>query len=135
MGTIHQIFLVLAYIVAIGFVIIGIDDLFLDLGFIYYLFRHRKRPILQVQELKNKPEQWIAVFIPAWKEGDIVNHMAEFAVKVLLYEKYDIFIGVYPNDAETCSCVDKWGAMDARIHKCTGSHACPTSNADCLNWQ
>lgn len=134
MDAIHHFFWVLAYIAAVGFLISGLDDFFFDLQFVRYLFATSDRPHITVQELKNKPEQWIAVFVPAWKEGGVVNRMAEYAVKVLLYQKYDIFIGVYPNDPETCGCVDKVVAACPRIHKVMVPHPGPTSKADCLNW-
>jgi len=134
MELIHTIFWALAYIAAVGFLISGLDDFFFDMQFVRYLFATKDRPHITVQELKNKPEQWIAVFVPAWKEGGVVNRMAEYAAKVLLYQKYDIFIGVYPNDLETCSCVDKVAAMCPRIHKVMVPHPGPTSKADCLNW-
>ena len=64
----------------------------------------------------------------------MVNKMAEYATRVVLYEKYDIFIGVYPNDPETNRCVDEICAAQPRIHKVVVPHPGPTSKADCLNW-
>lgn len=133
METLSQIFIVLAYIAAIGFFIFGLDDLVFDVQFIRHLTRTRNQKHTTVAELRAKPEQYIAIFVPAWSEGGIVNRMADYAVKVLEYERYDIFIGVYPNDPETIACVDAIAKTCPRIHKAVCPEPGPTSKADCLN--
>ena len=134
MEVIEQISLVLAYVAAIGFLVSGLDDLFFDSLFLNYLFKSRKKPGIPLKELKLAPEQWVAVCVPAWQEGGVVDKMAEYAAGVVRYEKYDIFIGVYLNDRETNSCVDRICAENPRIHKVTVPHPGPTCKADCLNW-
>src|SRR6266850_40183 len=134
MEIVEHIFLVLAYVAVIGFLINGLDDLFFDIGFLHFLVRTRNKPHLTLQDLKLVPEQWIALLVPAWQEGGVVNKMAEYASRICIYERYDIFIGVYPNDPETIQCVDKLCAVNSRIHKVVVPHAGPTSKADCLNW-
>lgn len=134
MEVVETIFLVLAYIAVIGFLISGLDDLFFDSQFLVYLFRGRKTPPVTLNDLKLVPEQWIALMVPAWQEGGVVNKMAEYASRNILYERYDIFIGVYPNDPETNRCVDELCAQNPRIHKVLVPHPGPTSKADCLNW-
>jgi adsorption protein B len=134
MDFVENTFLVLAYVVVIGFLINGLDDLLFDSQFLVYLFRQRKKPRIALKDLKLAPEQWIAVFVPAWQEGGVVNKMADYASRVLTYERYDIFIGVYPNDRETTRCVDELCAQNPRIHKVLVPHPGPTSKADCLNW-
>src|SRR5438128_6044999 len=134
MEVIEQICLVLAYLAAIGFLIGGLDDLFFDSLFLNFLFRSRKTPAISLKELKLAPEQWVALCVPAWEEGGVVDKMAAYAARVVLYEKYDIFVGVYPNDPETNACVDKVCADSPRIHKVMVPHPGPTSKADCLNW-
>src|SRR5262245_51376492 len=134
MEFVENIFVALAYIAAIGFLVNGLDDLFFDCQFLVYLWRRRKKPHITLQQLKLVPEQWTALMVPAWLEGGIVNKMAEYAARVLLYEKFDIFIGVYPNDPETNRCVDELCAQNPRIHKVLVPHEGPSSKADCLNW-
>jgi bacteriophage N4 adsorption protein B len=134
MEIIETIFVALAYVVAIGFLISGLDDLFFDSQLLVFLWRGRNKPHLTLQDLKLAHEQWIAIFVPAWQEGGVVNRMAEYAARVLLYEKYDLFIGVYPNDLETIKCVDEVCATNPRIHKVMVPHPGPTNKADCLNW-
>jgi adsorption protein B len=130
----EHFFLALAYVAALGFLVSGLDDLFFDSQFLVYLWKIRKRAPLPLKELRLAQEQWIALLVPAWQEGGVVNKMAEYATRVVLYEKYDIFIGVYLNDPETNRCVDEICLTHPRIHKVVVPHPGPTSKADCLNW-
>ncbi len=134
MEIVEYLFIGLAYLAVVGFLISGLDDLLFDSHFLIYLFRTRKHSHVSIQDLRLQPEQWIAIFVPAWQEGGIANKMAEHATRVLLYEKYDIFIGVYPNDPETIKCVDEICAQNPRLHKVLVPHPGPTCKADCLNW-
>src|SRR5882762_2933517 len=131
---IEQVLHVLAGVAAIGFLVSGLDDLFFDSQFLVYLWKIRRRPPLALKQLRLAQEQWIALRVPAWQEGGVVNKMAEYATRVVLYEKYDIFIGVYPNDPETNRCVDELCAVHPRVRKVVVPHPGPTSKADCLNW-
>ncbi len=133
MEILHHFFLGLAYAAAIGFFLFGIDDVFFDLQFLRRLRGKRGKPPVPLETLKAEAEKSIAIFIPAWNEGGVVNRMADFARKTLLYENYDLFIGVYANDAETNRCVDELVKVSPRIHKAVVPHDGPTSKADCLN--
>jgi adsorption protein B len=134
METLYHIFVVLAYVAGIGFLLSGLDDMIFDTQFLLFLWRQRKKPPVTMQQLRLAQEQWIALLVPAWQEGGVVNKMTEYAAKVIIYEKYDIFIGVYPNDPETNHCVDEACANNPRLHKIVVPHPGPTSKADCLNW-
>ena len=133
METVHYIFLGLAYFAAVGFLVFGLDDLFIDLQFLRYLRKRDGRETVTLDLLKNEPEQLIAVFIPAWQESGVIDRMAEFATKVLAYDRYDIFIGVYPNDTETVRCVEELARRFPRVHLAMTRSPGPTSKADCLN--
>ena len=73
MELLEYIFIALAYIAVIGFLINGLDDLFFDVGFLHFLWRSRKDRHLTLQDLKLVPEQWIALFVPAWQEGAVLS--------------------------------------------------------------
>ena len=133
METLHTLFVVLAYVSAVGFLIFGIDDVFFDMQFLRYLKGGRNAQPVSLEKLKNEPEKLIAIFIPAWMEGGVINRMADYARKILIYDRYDIFIGVYPNDEETNRCVDELTRVSPRIHKAVTRRPGPTSKADCLN--
>ena len=134
MDLLHNLFLLMAYTAAVGFFIFGMDDLFFDLQFLRRLRGKRGEPPVPLEKLRNEPEKLIAIFIPAWNEGGIVNRMADYARKTLIYENYDLFIGVYANDPETNRCVDELVKTSPRIHKAVVPHNGPTSKADCLNY-
>lgn len=134
MEFLEQTFLILAYIAALGFLVSGLDDLFFDSQFLVHLWRTRRQPPFRLKDLRLAQEQWIALLVPAWQEGGVINKMAEYAARVVRYEKYDIFIGVYPNDPDTNRCVDQICATHPRIHKVVVPHPGPTCKADCLNW-
>ena len=133
METLHYIFLGLAYCAAVGFLVFGLDDLFIDLQFLRYLRKRDGRETVTLERLKNEPEQLIAIFIPAWQESGVIDRMAEFATKVLAYDRYDIFIGVYPNDTETVRAVEALARKFPRVHLAMTRLPGPTSKADCLN--
>jgi bacteriophage N4 adsorption protein B len=133
METLHSIFLIVATVAAVGFLIFGIDDVFFDLQFLRHLRGMRKKKHVTLSELRNEPEQLIAVMIPAWQEAGVIERMAEHASRTLAYDRYDIFIGVYPNDPETSRAVDNVARTLPRIHKVVCGHPGPTSKADCLN--
>jgi len=44
MDFVENIFLALAYVAVIGFLISGLDDFFFDSYFLVFLFRNRKQP-------------------------------------------------------------------------------------------
>lgn len=133
METLHYLFLGLAYVAAVGFLVFGLDDLFIDLQFLRYLRKRDGRETVTLERLKNEPEQLIAIFIPAWQESGVIDRMAEFATKVLAYDRYDIFIGVYPNDTETVRAVEALARKFPRVHLAMTRLPGPTSKADCLN--
>lgn len=54
------------------------------------------------------PEKRLAILIPAWQEADVIARMVDHTVEELDYRAYDIFIGVYPNDADTIREADAW---------------------------
>lgn len=134
MDTLQNIFLVLAYTAAIGFFVFGLDDLLFDLQYLRRLRGKRSKPPVPLETLRSEPEKLIAVYIPAWNEGGVVNRMADYARRTLQYDHYDLFIGVYANDAETNRCVDELVKISPRIHKAVVPHDGPTSKADCLNF-
>ena len=71
---VHEIFVVLTAIVAISFLMSGVDDFFIDAFYWIRLFyravflRHKIRPLRQ-QVLVSIPEKWTAIWIPAWQEA------------------------------------------------------------------
>jgi adsorption protein B len=129
-------FLVVA---AIGFIVSGLDDLFVDL-FYYWrrayrrLFKAKRYTPLTEEALRARAEQPVAIMIPAWHEHAVIARMLENTIRWLDYTDYDIFVGTYPNDDPTMLAVAGVQAREPRVHRIVCPHDGPTSKADCLNW-
>ena len=124
---------------AILFLVSGIDDLFVDLYFYIRrsyrkLFVEPKHPRLRESDLRAKPEQEIAILIPAWHEHAVIAQMLEHTLSWVDYAKYEIFVGTYPNDEPTMLAVASVQEKHHRIHRIVCPHDGPTNKADCLNW-
>jgi adsorption protein B len=136
---VHSIFTILIAIAAIGFFLSGCDDLFIDL---YYwirrfwralFFRKRIRPVTE-KDLSQVPEQWTAIWIPAWHEAGVIDKMLLNTMESLNFRNYDIFVGTYPNDDETQLAVEGVREHYRQVHKIVCPDPGPTNKADCLNW-
>lgn len=128
--------------VAIGLALLmfflGLDDLFIDL--VYWcrkLIRrwriYEKFERADEQRLYTIPEKPLAIMVPAWNEVGVVGEMARLAASTIDYENYQIFVGTYPNDAETQADVDAVCQHYPNVHKVVCARPGPTSKADCLN--
>ena len=117
----------------------GLDDLFIDVVFLYMwvsatLFR-RPRVVLPTEEqLAAEPEKRFAIFVPLWKEAGVIWRMLANNAAAIRYRNYDFFVGAYPNDAATLAAVSEAEKRFANVHLAVCAHPGPTSKADCLNW-
>ncbi len=55
-------------------------------------------------------------------------------IETLNYDRYEFFIGAYPNDEKTLNAVRALESRFANVHMAICPHDGPTSKADCLNW-
>ncbi len=133
----HDLFVMFTFTVASFLLISGIDDIALDLYYWFnYLFRRKattKYQKLSKEELKNTPEKHIAIFVPAWREDEVIDKMITRACATIDYAKYDIFVGVYPNDPKTVDKVMKMSRIYERVHAVVAGHQGPSSKAENLN--
>ena len=96
----------LAITLALLMFLLGLDDLFIDLVYwsrklirrwrIYEKFKRADEERLYA--IAEKP---LAIMVPAWNEVGVIGEMARLAASTIDYENYQIFVGTYPNDAET----------------------------------
>lgn len=135
----HEIFIVLTAIVAVSFLVSGIDDFFID-AFYWLRLLYRKlflrrtiRPLRQ-QLLASIPEKWTAIWIPAWHESDVIAKMIAHTVQSMSYRNFDIFVGTYPNDQLTQDEVESACLQFPQVEKIVCPNPGPTNKADCLNW-
>lgn len=125
--------------VAIIIMLSSIDDLFIDISYwvrrIYRaLFIHSKHPRLPITQLRLPHEKWMAIMIPAWQEHEVIERMVETTIGNLEYERFMIFIGVYPNDPPTKAAVHRLSRQYRQVIEVNVPHDGPTCKADCLNW-
>jgi adsorption protein B len=107
----------------------GLDDLAMDLLWVLRsVLPGRRPPALPATQKR------IAIWLPLWQEAGVVGRMLEHNLAAIDYGCYEIFAGVYSNDAETRREVESVAHRFARVHVATVPHAGPTSKADCLNW-
>jgi len=135
--SIRQPFYYLALFVGFVFVISGVTDLFYDLFMIIrsirrFIIRRSIKP-LTLQRLESREQQRIAIFIAAWREADVIAQTLTNACQSIRYRNYDIFVGTYPNDAETQMKVDQVASKYAQVHKVITPDAGPTNKASNLN--
>jgi adsorption protein B len=130
-----------AAILALVILASSIDDLFIDGWFWirrlvrwFTLERTGKLRPLTPEQLHAKPEQPIAIMVPAWKESDVIAAMVENMVQVLDYRQYVVFVGTYCNDKETIAEVERIRRRYRKqVHRVEVPHPGPTCKADCLN--
>ena len=127
---------VAVFIVAVFLFLSGLDDLFIDM---YYWFHHLfskqkfNKFMFDSPEKLQIPEKPIAIFIPAWQESDVIDKMLLNACSTLQYKKYDIFVGVYPNDPPTIMKVEEVGKLYPNVHAVVSVNPGPSTKADNLN--
>ena len=128
-------------VVGILIMLSSIDDLFIDAWYwvrrVYRALTINKRfkgKKLSAEQLRAKPEQPLAIMIPAWLEYDVIAPMLENMVGSLEYKNYSIFVGTYCNDARTIEEVERMRRRYKQLIRVEVPHDGPTCKADCLNW-
>jgi bacteriophage N4 adsorption protein B len=109
----------------------GLDDLFVI--FVSFLPGTSRFRWPRDEELARESERRIAILVPLWREDGVIERMLERNLAVIRYRKYDIFTGVYPNDARTRGAVRRITRRHSRVHIAVNSRSGPTSKGDCLN--
>ena len=134
-----QILRTLTAIVAVFFLLSGLDDLFVDTY--YYLYRLYRRiwvepkyPKLTEEDIRRAPEKLVAMMIPAWHEEAVIGKMLRHTLDTVDYSNFEIFVGTYPNDEGSMMAVAGVAERDPRIHRIVCPHDGPTNKADCMNW-
>lgn len=124
----------LALFAGVGFLIFGASDLLVD---IIWIGLRLKRLILRIApatlETLPPPERpgRLAVFIPAWREDDVIAPMLRHALRVWRDDDVRLYVGCYPNDPATIAAVR--GVADPRLRLVVGDRPGPTTKADNLN--
>ncbi len=112
----------------------GIDDLVPLLICLFHWVRSAIRLKVYIAEKTPNRERRIAIFVPCWKESEVIANMVRHNLAAIRYQNYDFFLGVYPNDPATVDAVKELSASYRNVHVSVCPHPGPTSKADCLNW-
>jgi adsorption protein B len=117
----------------------GVDDLFVDLVWLYTWLRRlvSGRPRVRMPQdevLLSVPQKRIAIFVPLWREHAVIGDMLTHNIAAIRYQTYDFFVGAYPNDGPTLAAVRAAEARFPNVHLAVCPHDGPTSKPDCLNW-
>jgi adsorption protein B len=123
---------------AVAILVSGVDDLIIDVcyyaGVIGRLLRGAPERRVTQDELLARPEQAIAVMVPAWREDAVIARMLRNTLATVDYKNFDLFVGTYPNDEATMLAVAGVAESEPRVHRIVCPHDGPTNKADCLNW-
>jgi len=114
---------------ALYILISGLDDLLVDLAWLRLRSRFARPPAEPPAR-----EAHIAIFIPCWRESDVIGQMLEHNLAAIAWARYQVFVGAYPNDPETVEAVRRLKQRYPRVHLAMVPHDGPTSKPDCLNW-
>jgi adsorption protein B len=133
----HELFLFSAVWILIG----AIDDLCVDFIWIgrqiYRRLTHYRYalPLMVDQLAKPDDEKPLAVFVPAWREAEVIGAMLQNCTQQWQAHagRYRIFVGCYPNDPDTAAVVHTAAISDSDIRLVLVDHDGPTTKADCLN--
>ena len=126
----------LALFAGVGFLLFALDDLLVDL--IYFarriwrgLFVYTRFARAFAYTLPSLAAGWMAVFVPAWDESEVIAPMLRATLARFGEGDYRLFVGHYPNDPATAAAITTVG--DPRIVPVLLPHDGPTTKADCLN--
>jgi adsorption protein B len=128
--------LVVRLLIPVGIYVLSsaLDDLAVDLLWLWRLAREALRGVAAAQPVASRAERPIAVVIPCWREAEVIGDMLDHNLAALRYSRYRVLVGVYPNDAPTLAAARAAAARHARVGVVVLPHDGPTSKADCLNW-
>ncbi len=126
----HSFYEQLLGILAILLIICGIDDLIPALicgwGYLREADSEASAPFRKMQRR-------MAIFVPCWDESAVIADMVRHNIAAIQYQKYDIFLGVYPNDKATLEIAQNLASEFKNVQAAVCAKPGPTSKADCLN--
>jgi bacteriophage N4 adsorption protein B len=126
---------------AFWFLIGGLDEIAVDLIWAFRagwrrITRYRHAPPMRADALPQPQSQGLlAIFVPAWREADVIGKMLEQARKSWQNcgVHYRIYVGCYGNDPASIAAVMKAARGDPHVRLVICDAPGPTTKADCLN--
>jgi len=112
----------------------GVDDLVILGSWLFARWKGEMPKMPTVTQLASVDHKRVAIFVPCWKEADVIAGMLRHNLVVIGYDRFEFFVGAYPNDEGTVRAVEEVAVRDPRVHLALVPHDGPTCKADCLNW-
>lgn len=118
---------------AIWFALGAIDEIALDLVWLWLRVSGRvKDQILDISP-DNELKGVAAVFIPTWREAAVIGATVRHCLAVWPQRDLRIYVGCYRNDPDTLSALVDAAPDDPRLRIVVHDRDGPTTKADCLN--
>lgn len=117
---------------SVGILLIGIDDLLVDLLWFITPDRRHGGPD-EIDADWRSADTRLAIFMPAWQEAAVLPATLKRALAAWDGEDFRLYIGCYPNDAETLFAISPLVAADPRLRLVVGKVDGPTTKGDNLN--
>lgn len=116
------------------FVIGMVDEIAIDLAWLALLLRGKARAgrlaaLAQQHDLRGIA----AVFIPAWREADVIGTTIAHALGAWPHPQLRLYVGCYRNDPATIHSAMTAARGDQRVRLVILDREGPTTKADCLN--
>ncbi|WP_260927491.1 glycosyl transferase family protein [Novosphingobium sp. 9] len=126
----RELLLFSAFWVLVG----AFDDLVVDGIWLWLKVRGRTfEHTLRAGEAQAELQGHAAVLIAAWQEAQVIGHTIAHARLAWAQSNMRLYIGCYPNDADTIMAAMAGAGGDARIRIVVHDQPGPTTKADCLN--
>lgn len=131
----ERIIQLIGLMVALGYIVLNIDDLIWDIFNIVRKIRNGEAGRLPMEQLDAVPPKLLAVIIAAWHEDNVLESVIVNMISSLQYPRsmYHVFIGVYPNDDATIDVVKKLSERYENVHMVVNVRPGPTCKADNIN--
>jgi bacteriophage N4 adsorption protein B len=115
-------------------IIFNLDDILYDV-YSYIKRRSKLKKRIKIKDLDSISPKLIGVFVPAWKEENVISDMLENNLSMINYSKsfYHIFVGVYPNDMATQSAICPLLSKYKNLHMVVNNKNGPTNKANNIN--
>jgi adsorption protein B len=131
-NPVDEFFSYVASVAAVVIFLSGLDDMFIDLNFLFRKSRYQRRR-LRVEDIDALVQKPIAIMVAAWHESAVIGDMLRHALEGIDYQRYHFLVGYYDNDPETRDAINEVAAVFSNVHAVPVGHPGPTTKADCLN--
>ena len=129
-----NLFYTIGLLLVVFYLAMGIDDFFWDIA---NLVRRSQKSdkFLDISQLDSVPPKLLAIVVAAWHEENVLGDVIDNIIVSTQYPKsmYHIFLGIYPNDADTLAVANSLAKRHSNVHVIINCEPGPTSKAQNIN--